>query len=388
MAEFFWACWDGGGNLTPSLGIARELERRGHRVRFHGRPDMVERVTAAGLEAHELSDAYAEVDRYSFHPLPTVFGYTSSPAVGEELVETVAVEQPDVVVIDAMFSAALQVAPRFERPTGVMLHTFLHRIFDGWRANFAMQSESRQQAGFAPLDDLDTLWGDRGVLHVNTVAAFDGEPATAWTNVTHGAPVLASERRAVPTDLPWASDDGTPLVLLSFSTVPEQRSVDSLQRALDALDPLPVHVVATTGGIVEPAELTAPANAYLVPFADHDALMDRATLVLGHGGHGTTMRALTHGLPIVGMPAKGADQVPITRMLDEWNVGRGLPGDADVASIRAAVETVLSDASIRAAARERAAALAGLEGAQLAADALESLLPRDSAAAAATAVRS
>src|ERR1019366_892197 len=105
----------------------------------------------------------------------------------------------------------------------------------------------------------------------------------------------------------------TPLVLLSFSTVPEQRSPEMLQRALDALGQLPAHVVATTGGIVDPADLTAPANAHLVAFADHDALMDRAALVVGHGGHGTTMRSLRHGLPMVGIPAKGADQAPITQ---------------------------------------------------------------------------
>ena len=58
------------------------------------------------------------------------------------------------------------------------------------------------------------------------------------------------------------------------------------------------------------------------PFADHDALMQRASLVVGHGGHGTTMRALRHGLPIVGMPARGADQVPITRLLEEWQLER------------------------------------------------------------------
>jgi UDP:flavonoid glycosyltransferase YjiC (YdhE family) len=57
--------------------------------------------------------------------------------------------------------------------------------------------------------------------------------------------------------------DPTPVVLLSFSTVPEQRSPAMLQCALDALGHLPVHVVATTGGIVDPKELTAPANAHL-----------------------------------------------------------------------------------------------------------------------------
>ena len=131
MARILWACWDGGGNLTPSIGIARVLEQRGHEVHFFGRPEMVGRVDAAGLAATELVDARADLDRYSFHPLATVFGYTSSPAVGEELATLVAERDPDVVVIDAMFSAALNVAPRFARPTAVMLHTFFDRLLDG-----------------------------------------------------------------------------------------------------------------------------------------------------------------------------------------------------------------------------------------------------------------
>ncbi len=383
MARIFWACWDGGGNLTPSLGIARALERGDHAVHFFGRPDMVDRVDAAGFAATALHDAYADLDRYSFHPLATVFGYTSSPAVGEELVREVAAADPDVVVIDAMFSAALEVAPAFDRPTAVMVHTFFDRLFDGWRANFAMQSDSRERAGFGPLSDLDALWGARDVLHVNTLAAFDGAPATAWTNVVHGAPVLAKERRAVPIELPWGADDPTPIVLLSFSTVPEQRDVGALQRALDALAPLPVHVAATTGGIVDPTELATPANAWLVPFADHDQLMRRATMVVGHGGHGTTMRALSHGLPIVGMPAKGADQTPITQLLEQWKVGVALPPDADAVLIRAGVETVLGDDAYRVRAAERAEALDGTDGAARAARSIEALLSPTAAPAAA-----
>jgi len=374
MARILWACWDGGGNLTPSIGIARVLEDRGHDVRFYGRPDMVGRVEAAGCWAKELTGAYADVDRYSFHPLATVFGYTSSPTVGEELVDVVAAEAPDVVVIDGMFSAALQVAPRFHVPVAVMLHTFFDRLIDGWRANFAMQSDSRVRAGFDPLPDLDVLWGERDILHVNTLGSFDGESATSWTNVVHGAPVLASERRAVPVELPWPDDDTTPIVLLSFSTVPEQRSVEMLQRALDALGPLAVHVVATTGGIVDPIDLSAPANAHLVSFADHDRLMDRASLVVGHGGHGTTMRALAHGLPIVGIPAKGADQEPITRLLDEWQVGRALKGDATVDQIRTVVGEALAEPALAVNAHMRSLALAGIEGAGLAAASVESLI--------------
>ena len=374
MARILWACWDGGGNLTPSIGIARVLEERGHEVHFYGRPEMVGRVEAAGLTATQLVHARTDLDRYSFHPLATVFGFTSSPAVGRELVDLVHDRDPDVVVIDAMFSAALDVAPQFDGPTAVMLHTFFDRLLDDWRANFAMQSDSRRRAGFGGLPELDTLWGERDVLHVNALQAFDGDPATSWTQVVHGAPVLAIERRAVPVELQWGTVDPTPLVLLSFSTVPEQRSPEMLQRALDALGQLPVHVVATTGGIVDPDELTAPANAQLVAFADHDALMDRAALVVGHGGHGTTMRTLRHGLPMVGIPAKGADQAPITRLLEEWKVGVALPGDVDAGRIRPAAEEVLADTRFREEAVKRSAAFGELDSAPVAADSVEALL--------------
>ncbi len=374
MAKILWACWDGGGNLTPSLGIARELQHRGHQVGFHGRPEMVPRARAAGLSAEALTEARTDLERFGFHPLPTVFGYTSSPAVGEELVDLVDAAGPDVVVIDAMFSTALQVAPRFARPTAVMVHSFCCQILDGWRANFEMQSQSRVRAGFDALDDLDVLWGGRDVVHVNTLADFDGRPDAAWPNVVHGAPVLASEPRAATTQLPWAPDDAVPVVLLAFSTVPEQRSPEMLQRALDAMAELPVHVVATTGGVVEPGELAPPANAHLLPFADHDELMARASLMLGHGGHGTTMRALRHGLPLVGIPAKGADQAPITQLLEAWGVGRALPADPEMEQIRAAVSEVLDDPRFATEARRRAGAFDGMDGAALAADSVCRLL--------------
>ena len=374
MATISWACWDGGGNLNPSLGITRALEARGHSVHFFGRPEMVERVEAAGLSATALDHSRTDLDRFAFHPLPSVFGYTSSPAVGQELVDVMHRTRPDVVVIDAMFGAALQVAPRFRCPTLVMVHTFMDRIMDGWRANLGMQSDMRLQAGFDAIGDLDELWGARDLVHVNTLGSFDGEPSTSWSNVVHGAPVLTAERRAQPIQLPWEPEDPTPIVLLSFSTVPEQRSPAMLQRALDALGRLPVHVVATTCGIVDPADLNRPENAHVVEFADHDALLPRASLVVGHGGHGTTMRTLRSGVPLVGIPAKGADQIPITRLMEEWHVGRALPGDADTDMIEQAAATVLADPTYRAEALRRSCAFEGKDGAALAADSVESII--------------
>jgi UDP:flavonoid glycosyltransferase YjiC (YdhE family) len=64
MARILWLNWSGGGNLPPSLGIARVLTERGHELAFAGRPEMVPRVKTAGFRAIEITQAYAQVDRY------------------------------------------------------------------------------------------------------------------------------------------------------------------------------------------------------------------------------------------------------------------------------------------------------------------------------------
>src|SRR6185312_16403463 len=126
MAEMLWLNWSGGGNLPPSLGIARVLTERGHVVSFAGRPEMVPRVEAAGFRAIELTQAYAQVDRYpqgSF--LTRLACYLTSPAVGAEVRAVAAAEAPDIVVVDAMFPAALAEARSFGCPVAVACHTFV-----------------------------------------------------------------------------------------------------------------------------------------------------------------------------------------------------------------------------------------------------------------------
>jgi UDP:flavonoid glycosyltransferase YjiC (YdhE family) len=240
-----------------------------------------------------------------------------------------------------------------------------------------MQSHSRERAGFGPLDDLDVLWGQRDLVHVNALRAFDGEPSVDWDHVAHGGPVLDLEPPVAQIDLPWEANDPTPIVLLSFSTVREQRDPEMLQRALDALAGLPVHVVATTGAIVDVGELNVPGNAWATAFADHDQIMARASFVIGHGGHGTTMRALRRGLPIAGVPAKGGDQAPILALIESWGAGIALPGDADARQITDAARRLLGEPGFAREAQRRSLTFEGAgDGGKLAADAVEGLVSK------------
>lgn len=140
---------------------------------------------------------------------------------------------------------------------------------------------------------------------------------------------------------------------------------------------LPVHVVATTGGIVAPNEVAAPQNAVVLNYAAHDPIMRKAALVVTHGGHGTAMRALRHGVPMVIIPGLAGDQPFVAAAVREWGAGRALPGDAGVEAFRAAAQEVLSTPSYRDNARQRAAALSGVDGAANAANVVEALLKAD-----------
>jgi UDP:flavonoid glycosyltransferase YjiC (YdhE family) len=237
-----------------------------------------------------------------------------------------------------------------------------------WRGMIARLDGMRQSAGYPGLPPLDVLWRGADRLISTSFAEFDAPPLPNWAHVRHVGPVLEDEAVAAPAALPWPDDDPTPLALVSFSTGFEQRSVEKLQRTLDALADLPVHVVATTGGIVEPHELSAPANAVVSRYAAHEPILARAALVVMHGGHGTAMRALRAGVPGVVIPGLAGDQPFVAAAVEEWGAGRALPGDADTAAIHAAAREVLATPYFRLNARLRSHAFAGHDGAAGAAD--------------------
>lgn len=376
MARILWLNWSGGGNLPPSLGIARVLTERGHTVAFAGRPEMVPRVKAAGLRAIEFAQAYAQVDRYPRgHPMSRAACYLTSPAVAEEAKTIVETEAPDLILIDGMFPAALAQAAQFGCPAIAVCHQFCFRIIDRWRnTNNTMLNGMRQQAGFPGLPELDRLWLGCDRIIVTTLGEFDGAPLPGWESVRHVGPVLEDEKVAIPIALPWREDDSIPLVLMSFSTGFEQRSVQKLQNGLDALADLPVHVVVTTGGVVDPAELKPSANAVIFKYAAHDPILRAAALSITHGGHGTLMRCLAHGVPMVLIPGLAHDQAPNAAIMQQWGTGVALPGDAGSAAIREAAQQVLSTPSYRQNAQLRSSSLKGVDGAANAANAIEAVL--------------
>ncbi|HET7823614.1 MAG TPA: nucleotide disphospho-sugar-binding domain-containing protein, partial [Ornithinibacter sp.] len=107
----------------------------------------------------------------------------------------------------------------------------------------------------------------------------------------------------------------------------------------------------------------------------HAELMARSTVLVGHGGHGTTMQALAHDLPVLVLPMDDkTDQPLVGRSLERAGAGRVLARTASVDAIARAVGALLADGPHRTSAAGLGALVRAAAGARGGADAVEGAL--------------
>ena len=142
-----------------------------------------------------------------------------------------------------------------------------------------------------------------------------------------------------------------PLVLIAPSTS-QDPGCRLVSEGLAALADEPVRVVATTNNHVPPSEIEVPPNARLVDWLSYSQVMPEADLVICHGGHGTVVRALGFGVPVLCCPAAGDMAENAARaawagagLMVPWRLTRS-------GSLRLAVRRLLSEPRFRARAEE------------------------------------
>jgi MGT family glycosyltransferase len=206
---------------------------------------------------------------------------------------------------------------------------------------------------------------------VLTSPEFDFPCANLPPNVRYVGPQLA--------DPTWAGSQVAlppgeePLVLVSCSST-HMDQLGLIRRAVAAVADLPVRALVTTGPTVDPEEVRAgldvgPAVS-VVRSAPHSAVLPHASAVITHGGHGTVMKALAAGLPVVCLPL-GRDQPDNAARLVAAGAGVRLKPKAGVGAIRAAVRQALDDPTLRAGAEKIGQAVAAQATSGLALDELE-----------------
>jgi MGT family glycosyltransferase len=191
-----------------------------------------------------------------------------------------------------------------------------------------------------------------------TSETFDFVPPELPANVRYAGAMLDDPSWAGASwTPPWPAENRDPIVLVGLSST-FQNQLSALQRIAAALAEMPVRAVITLGPALAPDAISAPAsNVAIVAHAPHAAVLRDAALAITHCGHGTTMRALAAGVPIVCMPM-GRDQGDTAARVVHHGAGVRIKPTASSAAIRKAVATVLRDPRFTAGAKALAAAIA------------------------------
>jgi MGT family glycosyltransferase len=408
------AGWDSGGGVEAVQTVVRRAVARGHDVRVLGTGGLRSRFESAGAVflpykyAPDNDLRWPETDLLkdweTRNPLTLWARVRDRLLVGparefcRDVLEELHREAADVVVVDTMIPSARFGAEAAGVPAVIVMHGpymvprgdvpplgtgfmpargRLGRLRDRSAAALALAvfrsglpalNQARAEFGLAPLRDGLDLMGKADRILVCSSPSFDFAPGSVPANVCYVGPQLDDAARAASGN-PWAGPPGRPLVLVGLSsTVMRQEGL--LQRAANALGQLQVRGLVTTGPAVDPAVIAAPPNVTVTRWVRHADVLPHCSAVITHGGHGTVMKALIAGVPLVVVPL-GRDQPDNAARVVYAGAGTRLRKNASVSALRAAVAQVIDDPGYRAAAGRIADRLAAERDDSLVVDELE-----------------
>ena len=130
--------------------------------------------------------------------------------------------------------------------------------------------------------------------------------------------------------------------------------------------------VMTTAGMAQ--FHTLPKNFFAVDYAPGSAIMKRSDVVVCQGGNGTIYQALSHGVPLIGIPTMHDQEFNLDRVVA---LGAGIHlSELNFRSehLEKAVKEVLVNGNYREAARQQQTVLAQFNGPQAGARAIDNFI--------------
>ncbi len=366
-----------GGDLQPLMAAAVALRERGHRLTFVGDAAVARIVAEQGLACTETSPEQdmgrilggvfkrlADLSLAEQGQVITDEIAAWSADVGTLVSGMIERDRPDAIVTSLFgVGAADFAASKAAIPWAVVNSTF----YVGPNAPRPLAADFGPRAiplieSFLPSVDRATL-----VLHASD-QVFDFDHGSLPENHRYVGPLIWEPESSLP---PYLEDPGDPWVLVTLSSQ-LQDDAGVARSAMDGLGMLPLRVLVTTGGSQPPEELgPLPANARAEDYVSHTAALARSVALVSHAGHGSVMKALWYGVPMVLVPW-GRDQPGVAARAERLGVATVIPrGDLSADAVAAAVQEVTTNPAHREAALRHSARLRLTDPVAVACEALE-----------------
>lgn len=346
----------GSGHFEPLRPIARAAAAAGHTIAFAAQPALVPVVKAAGFATFSTAGSTfsSEPQRLPLLPvdlereqraLREGFARRLARQRADALLATCEEWRPDLLVCDETDFGAMVAAERLGLPYASVLviaaGSFVRKEVVG-----EALAELRAAHGLPPDPEL-TMLSRYQVLSPFPPSYRDPAfplPATAYS-IRPLTPTPAPAQPALPR--PLALPDA-PTIYFTLGTVFNVESGDLFERVLAGLATLPINAIVTVGRELDPAIFEPqPPNIQILRYIPLETTLPHCAAVISHGGSGSVIGALAHGLPMVLLPM-GADQPQNAGRCAELGVAQVL--DVVVATpddVREALMRVLDDPSYR-----------------------------------------
>jgi MGT family glycosyltransferase len=206
-------------------------------------------------------------------------------------------------------------------------------------------NEVRTQMNLPLLKQISDFIHGADLRMIQTMERFDFPLEPRPANIRYTGPVLDDPDWTSTWPNPWSPEDPRPLVVISLSST-FQNQYTEIQSSIDALRDQEIRGLVTLGPALERDRFSIPENVQVVESAPHSKVLPLADLVITHAGHGTVMKALSHGLPLVCLPM-GRDQKDNAVKVQYHGCGIALSAKAGPEMIRKAVQKILSEETFK-----------------------------------------
>jgi UDP:flavonoid glycosyltransferase YjiC (YdhE family) len=389
--------WEGGGTVPPELGLGKQLVARGHRVDVLGDPTIEREAVRAGFRFHPWREAPSCAARTPEAALVRDWeqksilesirtyldGFLCGPAprYARDTLRTLDETGADVVLTDAVLfgpsmAAAVRGLPRIalmpniyilparglppmgpgfmpaRGPLGRLrdwaLRTIMTRAFN---SGTPLLNRARAELGLQPLGGVIDQFLDVDQFLLLTSQDFDF-PGELPPHVRYAGPVLDDPSwcdAGGAWELPWPSDVDGPIVLVGLSST-FQDQAPLIRRIIAALSTLPVRGLVTLGEQMDHERFESTKNVVVTRSAPHGVVLRQAAAVITHCGHGTAIKAMCAGVPVVCIPM-GRDQNDTAARIVARDAGLRLTPKARAPAIALALSRVLKEPGFRLGAR-------------------------------------
>lgn len=378
--------------MLPALSLGAELVGRGHQVRALGDPTIEPSARAAGCafspwrEAPHLNSVAEQTAMIAlleggtpyraFRAAKEYAGKAMTSRFARDVISTVRESPVDAILADGL-PGILIGAQATRRPTAALIaQTYvrptpgLPLLGTGWSPGQGFLGKASDKIGprvasrlltptlprlnavveryeLLPLDNVFELYDRCSRVLVMTSPSFDLGAPQLPGNVRYVGPQVDDPDWAESAN--WQRQGSEPLVLVAASSI-YQDQVDLLGRIVEGLRQLAVRAVVTTGRAVDPPEVQAGANVEVLQTAPHTRVLREASVVVTNAGHGTVMKSLAAGVPLVCIPIDRDQRDNTVRVL-RLGAGIRLSKKSTPAQIAATVTEILEHPQYRAAAR-------------------------------------